>query len=455
VRILNPVSRIICLVVLGVIALASSSFAQRPDTVDAEDLKLGDLVPNIITKETRGRDVNLLADYRGKVVLLLFWSETCEECVEDMELFVQGYKRWHENGFDVLSVNLDEDGAHDYELPWRQIADGEGMRSPVAQRFGVVDLPRTILLGPRGDVIVNGLRGAKLGPILNEALGNNAANKAYLAKLAAIDKAIRTGKPDVSLKLTEELIESRDFRGGDLQKLAFAHCFTAPAHAKTVFKLADAAIKRLERDSESSDSRIAKAAAAIEMGGYYLADSAMDWLSRYDRSRYQSDPDVQRLRLSKFVKLGDTEGAWQELYDQMQTGAFYTVVKEARDKLNTAPPEAASIVNKVNDFITLQEALPADRVTVRTMVVDEEPYLRVTYNTRNTPYQGALTLKTFVRFDDDPWGSAIIEDYADFTFTATIMVPPESKTATIYFADSASFTDSNRGMYWTVKIGDQ
>lgn len=70
----------------------SSSFSGRAPNFDLENFAGG-----------RAR----LSDYRGKVVLLNFWSIGCPPCVAETPDFVDLYRNYRERGLVILGVSLD------------------------------------------------------------------------------------------------------------------------------------------------------------------------------------------------------------------------------------------------------------------------------------------------------------------------------------------------------------
>lgn len=48
-----------------------------------------------------------LSDYKGKVVLIDFWSTTCDPCMIEMPHLVELYKKNKDRGFVVLAVSAD------------------------------------------------------------------------------------------------------------------------------------------------------------------------------------------------------------------------------------------------------------------------------------------------------------------------------------------------------------
>jgi hypothetical protein len=88
------------------------------------------------------------------------------------------YQRYHdrEPGFTVLSVSLDEQTAAWQKavaqdaLPWTQVADLQGVRSPTGHLYQIAGIPATFLLDPQGYIIAKDLPGSALDRKLKRLL---------------------------------------------------------------------------------------------------------------------------------------------------------------------------------------------------------------------------------------------------------------------------------------------
>ncbi|MYA71777.1 redoxin domain-containing protein [Candidatus Poribacteria bacterium] len=109
-----------------------------------------------------------LADYRGKVVLLDFWAVWCGPCLGEIPRIKAVYEKYHDKGFDVIGVSLDEDAAvlrefiKEKEIPWRQIFDGQKGAGHLVQQYGVRGIPAPFLIDREGKVISVKARGSLL-----------------------------------------------------------------------------------------------------------------------------------------------------------------------------------------------------------------------------------------------------------------------------------------------------
>ncbi len=140
-------------------------------------IKVGDVAPVFEASTIDGSTLKL-ADYRGKVVLLDFWASWCGPCVAEMPNVIAAYEKFHEKGFEIVGLSLDDDRpaldaflAEHPGMKWRQVFDGKAWESEPALLYGVDAIPFTLLLDREGNVIAKDLRGEDLAAEIGKQLG--------------------------------------------------------------------------------------------------------------------------------------------------------------------------------------------------------------------------------------------------------------------------------------------
>ncbi|NNE93110.1 MAG: TlpA family protein disulfide reductase [Verrucomicrobiales bacterium] len=117
-----------------------------------------------------------LADLKGKVVLVDFWATWCGPCIQEMPNVINAYQEYHDKGFEVVGISLDQDRAKldafvdQNKMPWPQYFDGKGWQNEIAGQFGIDSIPATFLIGKDGKIAATNLRGPDLERAIKEEL---------------------------------------------------------------------------------------------------------------------------------------------------------------------------------------------------------------------------------------------------------------------------------------------
>lgn len=114
----------------------------------------------------------------GHYTLIDFWASWCGPCRREMPAVKRVYERFHERGFDIIGVSFDQARGPWLNairtvaggLPWQHISDLKGWNSEGSSKYGVNSIPCTLLVGPDGKIVANGLGGEELGKFLETHL---------------------------------------------------------------------------------------------------------------------------------------------------------------------------------------------------------------------------------------------------------------------------------------------
>lgn len=122
------------------------------------------------------------SQYDGKVVLVDFWATWCGPCIRELPNVVENYQKYHDKGFEVIGISLDEDAqkvrefVEGRDIPWPTLFSDDPQATawnhPMAVKYGIQAIPAAILVDQQGKVVTKSARGEALGRHLQELLGD-------------------------------------------------------------------------------------------------------------------------------------------------------------------------------------------------------------------------------------------------------------------------------------------
>jgi thiol-disulfide isomerase/thioredoxin len=161
--------------------MAASKMATKISSALASLSKadVGSKAPDFSAPDPNGNMLSL-KETLGKYTLVDFWASWCKPCRLENPNVVRVYNKYHDKGFNIVSVSLDRanqkerwlKAIEDDKMDWYHVSNLQFWQDPIAKEYNVRSIPATFLLDENGTIIAKNLRGAQLEAKIAELLGS-------------------------------------------------------------------------------------------------------------------------------------------------------------------------------------------------------------------------------------------------------------------------------------------
>ena len=136
-----------CLCFLFVVVFSLSGCSQK------EPPAVGVVPPKFTLLDLKGDKITVPDDFKGKVVIIRFWIDTCKSCAKEMPEINKTYNKFKDRGLAVLAVNAGQS---------REAAETFGSKlsitypilldpgSKITKQYGVKAVPFTFVINKKG-----------------------------------------------------------------------------------------------------------------------------------------------------------------------------------------------------------------------------------------------------------------------------------------------------------------
>lgn len=147
-----------------------------------DNLAIGKPAPEIDAEGVDGKRFKL-SDYRGKIVVLIFWGTWCGPCMAEVPHEREMAEKYKDKPVALLGVDCDEDRAKALEvmkkegITWPNWYDGEPGEGPIAKAYHIRAYPTVMVIDAEGKIRLRNGRGKSLEAYVDKLLAEMKASK--------------------------------------------------------------------------------------------------------------------------------------------------------------------------------------------------------------------------------------------------------------------------------------
>lgn len=140
-----------------------------------EQSAVGQQAPPIAGVDRKEKPLSL-ADFKGKYVLVDFWSSGCKWCRAETPNLLKTLEAFKGENFTILGVSTDLSKAEwtkaieEDKAYWNHLILPRNTRDETLKAYSIVAIPEILLVDPAGNIIAKGLRGDAIYQAVKEAL---------------------------------------------------------------------------------------------------------------------------------------------------------------------------------------------------------------------------------------------------------------------------------------------
>lgn len=134
------------------------SFSQFLSAAQPLPAKTDKLAPDFKLMDLKGKEVSL-SDFKGKPLILFFWTTWCPFCREEFPVLIDSYNDVKKKGVDILAIDIGEPKERvekftvNLDIPFPILLDSA---STVAYAYDLLGVPTFILIDSQGKIKFHG-----------------------------------------------------------------------------------------------------------------------------------------------------------------------------------------------------------------------------------------------------------------------------------------------------------
>ncbi len=140
------------LIALSLVLMQNFLFAAQPLRTETPEIATNFTLLDLENKEFS------LSDFKGKPVILFFWTTWCPYCRGELKQLNTMHAQFLQNGVELVAINVEEPAdkiqrfTGSYPFSYRVLLDTD---AEVAGAFGILGVPTYILINKEGHIVFN------------------------------------------------------------------------------------------------------------------------------------------------------------------------------------------------------------------------------------------------------------------------------------------------------------
>ncbi|MFC2172902.1 thioredoxin-like domain-containing protein [Acidobacteriota bacterium] len=139
-------------------------------------IEAGKSMPDFTFTLVDGTDLTN-SDLKGKTYLLHAWATWCEPSVDEIPSLHKAYEKYRRRNFEIVSLSLDKSfrqvkafQKEKWKMPWKHVFLRDASKEVLAEKLEMAGLPKSVLVGPDGTILLVDPTGQALLDALAEHL---------------------------------------------------------------------------------------------------------------------------------------------------------------------------------------------------------------------------------------------------------------------------------------------
>ena len=143
--------------------------------VDWKATGLESTLENFVVTDETGKNVKIYDLLKpGNYAFLEFWATWCGPCRAEIPHLKHLNDEMKGKNFDLISISFDQDEntwkktLGEEKMNWKQVIDTQNFQGEIAQKYRIMAIPYSLLIGPDKKILAIGIRGAETDAKLRE-----------------------------------------------------------------------------------------------------------------------------------------------------------------------------------------------------------------------------------------------------------------------------------------------